>query len=405
MMETFVQKQPIAKLGKRISKEELLKYIETNKETAKNINIVDLNEVIPEQEFTSIEKAPYQAIQEIRFLPENLSKIFKIGTTKYLHTGCLKSINAKNGKHQTNLQISLLSSIITCFHSQFSLMSVSNQAIFINKVFDRLRVDSSGTKFAQFKYNKLFKWKKEDIENDLMKNNYSGKVLKFLCDYFHINIFIIDIEKDQLCYPGNKYIPYRNTIFVLKFEDGTFEPVSIQNMRVFGPALKLIENIRKNPDYVTVINLGESMSLGIEEENEDLTKYLPQIEKPRNRINIQKTLAEQHEKVNVDKNCEPENQYKEDTCNSDNEIHTDLNQTQKLQLTQILSSESESDNDDDNKKIKKLKPKNNSKYKIADIKTSLKLDELRNIATDLNINITGKTKSVLTTEIKSKLQN
>ncbi len=451
-METFGQKnqyqqynsnqQSMVKIGKRISKDDLLKYIETNKDAAKNINIIDLNETVSEHEVTSIEKAPFQGIQEIKFLPKKLAKILKINSIKYLHTGCLKTITIRNGKQQTNLQISLLSSIMTCFHTQFSTMTVANQASFIQKLFERLKVDSLGSKFTQFGYNKKYKWHKNDIETELLKCSYDGKVLKYLSDYFHINIFILDIERDQIYYPGDEYVPFKNTIFVLKFEDGIYEPISTQNIRVFTPGCQLINDIRANLDNINVINLGEKMSIGLEEIEEDLTQYLPQ-EKVKTKHEKQYEIAEREEKEKLSKMKTENKQEYDESINAFSDGENDKS-NQKLSL---IESDSESDTNSgaefDTKSTFKLDVKTKSKqdleleqiedekptkvkkeskikldkktdksnddvakpiYKLSDIKSTLKVDELRTIATSLGIVTNGKTKSVLIDEIKLKLK-
>ena len=240
------QNMSTTKQGKRISKDDLLKYLETNKDAAKLANIVDLNEIISEQELISIEKAPFQGVLEIKWLPKNLADILKISSTKYLHTGCLKKITFRYGKRneqQMDLQVSLLSSIVSCFYAQFSTMTVANQATFIQKLFERLKSDSSNSKFTHFGYNKKYKWHKTDIEVELAKCSYDGKVLKYLSDYFHINIFVLDIERDQIYYSGDEYVPFKNTIFVLKFSDGTYEPISSQNVKVFAPVHQLVKDV------------------------------------------------------------------------------------------------------------------------------------------------------------------
>lgn len=427
--------QNAVKTGKKINTDDLLKYIETNKETTKNVNVVDLNETVSEQNLTSIDKASFQSIQEIKFLPPKLAQIFKINSTKYLHAGCLRSVTIRNGKHQTNLQISLLSSIITCFHASFSTMPVVNQSTFIQKLFERLRIDSSGSKFTQFGYNKKYKWHKTEIETELLKCSYDGKVLKYLSDYFHINIFVLDLERDQLYYPGDEYIPFKNTIFVLKFADGTFEPISTQNIKVFSTQNQIINEIRENPDYVSVLNLGDKMSIGIEEIEEDLKQYIPQ-EKVRVKHEKQSEIAEREEKEkNLTKKSDefdesmnaytdsedekPQKKLKEKQAN-EKQVLPKQNITlviintedSKSEISESESSESEDEKPAKIQKTKKIEAKTEIKAEIkvepkiksSDVKSSMKIDELRKIATTLEISHVGKTKAILLAEIKENLE-
>lgn len=443
-MENFRYNQTQnTKTGKRIGKDDLLKYIEMNKDAQKNLNIVDLNENVDQIKPTSIEKAKFQGVEEIKYLPENLAKIFKIDKTKYLHTGCLKTINFKQTKLKSqaiNLEISLLSSIITCFHIDFPLMPVNNQAIFINKLFERLKNDSM-SKFTEFKYSKKYKWAKSDIENSMMKSNYDGKVMKYLSDYFHINIFILDVERDQLYYPGDEYIPYKNTIFVLKFSDNTFQPIFTQNVKVFTPVNQIIIDIRSNLDYVSVINLGETMSMGLEEVEEDLEIYLPnQNNKLKEKRETQSQMAERLEKelrnnteifdesMNAFSEGNETNDYESDS-KSDNESDNEIKKNDKknkpknkldeepsvsqetIETTELKEQKTIKKNKENKEEVatkssklkKSDKSDNKIKYVLSDIKSSLKVDELKIIAQNIGIQSNGKTKSVLIEEIKKQL--
>lgn len=432
-METFAQRtqnQPVVKTGKRISKDDLLKYIETNKEVAKNINYVDLNETVSEKDLQTIEKTQFQTLSEVRYLPPNLASILKPNLNKYLHAGCLRTIVVRNGKQQTNLQISLLSSIMTCMYPQFSTMTVVNQTTFLGKLFERLKSEASGIKFTQFSYNKKYKWHKGEIEVELDKCSYDGKSLKYISDYFHINLFILDIERDQMFYPGDEYVPYKSTVFLLKFEDGIYEPLFFGNTRVFQIDSNLIVQIRKDLDVVNVINLSEKISMGLEEVEEDLKYYKPPQEKERVKIEKPEYIADKEKQEKLAKEKEAQvyddsiNAFSEgEECEEDNKY--EIKQSTRSSESEKYMSDTESNNDEKPKKVtkkslkvqkdqkkskeqKEPKTKNESKktsidIKLSDIKSTLKIDELKTIAKKLGITTDKKTKPILMEEIKSFL--
>jgi hypothetical protein len=264
-----------AKIGKRISKNDLLVFIENNKEIVKNINYVDLNDPVDEIDTNSIEQVNIQSIVEIRYLPDNLSLILKPNINKYSHTGCLKTIKSSN---KNIIQISLLSSIITCLHYNFSILSLQNQLTFMTKVFERLKNESAGSKFTEFRYFRKYRWNKHDIETDFNNSSCSVKVLKYLSDYFHINIFILDIEKDDIFFTGNEFIPHKNSVFLLKYSDDVYEPLFLGNLRFFSVDSYLINYIRKNPNIIKVMPLN----------GEDIDSFKEEIYNGDNNIVIEK---------------------------------------------------------------------------------------------------------------------
>lgn len=413
------------KVGKRISKEDLLRYIELNKESLKNAKYVDLNSASEEETLNIIEKSQNSVLSEIKYLPPNLASIFNITTNKYLHTGCLKTMNIKSGKSQTHIQVSFLSSILTCLYPQFSTITTVNQMSFIARLLERLKIEAGGAKFVQFGYKKKYQWVKEDLAADVAKGTYESNVIKYISDYFHINIFILDLVKDLLLFGGDNYVPYKQTIFLLKYEDSTYEPVFCGIFRVFTIESQIIKTIRSNPDVVTLMQISNKVALGFEESEEDLLQYLPpkekvkeKIEKPEERADREKRekaakeAAKEKEKpkviAKVNDDCESLNGFSEGDIN-DNESNADII---KLCPDNENNENNENDETEDEKPKKITKSKKNtstsstqgtSKYKLSDIKSTLKLDELKVIAKSLNIYVDKKTKAVLIEDIKAAL--
>lgn len=479
---------PIPKQGKRISKDDLISYIKTNKDVLKNVKYVDLNEIQEKEKPTFLEKTQFQNLVEIDYFPPNLTQIFKINSSnnhKYLHAGCLRTINTKT----KTFQVSFFSSIMSCLKPSFFSSPVSYQISFMNQFIERLKEESTGIKFNEFGYKKKYGWKVNDLKEDINDNQFGPNIYKYVSDYFHINIFILDLEKDLLFFGGDEYIPFKYSIFLLKYSDMTYEPIFVGGQRTFAAESDIVkELIRNNPDNVNVYHMANKMSLGFEESEEDLAMYKPKkdivksredwikdkIEKDKtkpegiyDKEQQEKKAKEQKTSEEVVKPTKPtkltkpaqtskQNKPKEksntpdsDLSESENEeydedmnafeegseedsANSDKSSVKPVKKIKQLSdvSEQQDDSDSDNtskssesvkptktskqvlkkeainkvlKKVDKTTKKESPKYKLSDIKDSLKVNELKDIAKEIGVQVGKKTKAVLITDIKKAL--
>jgi hypothetical protein len=492
-MEVITQKQygqngqhwqnnaPVSKQGKRISKDDLISYIKTNKDVLKNVKYVDLNEIQEKEKPTFLEKTQFQNLVEIDYFSPNLTQIFKLNSSnnrKYLHAGCLRTINTKT----KTFQVSFFSSIISCLKPSFFSSPVSYQISFMNQFIERLKEESTGIKFNEFGYKKKYGWKVNDLKEYINDNQFGPNIYKYVSDYFHINIFILDLEKDLLFFGGDEYIPFKYNIFLLKYIDTTYEPIFVGGQRTFTAESDIVkELIRNNPDNVNVYHMANKMSLGFEESEEDLAIYKPKkdivkskedwikdkIEKDKNKPEGIYDKKQQEKKAKERKTSEEvvkpnikfdlmtsvkstkiikqtktkkksdnpvsylseskNEEYDEDMnafeeCSEEELINSDKSSIKPVKKIKQLSDVSEQYNSDsDNtskssefvkptktlkqvlKKVNKTTKKESSKYKVSDIKDSLKVNELKDIAKEIGIQIGKKTKAVLITEIKKVL--
>lgn len=403
------------KCGKRISTEDLLKYIKTNKEIIKSIKFVDLNDSPVDNKKLVLEKNKLHELTEINYLPSKLSTIFKLENgQKYLHSGCLQSISQNDGQQ---LFVSFYSSILSCLIQNFFVSSLSEQILFTTKLLNRLKIESCGNTYEQQFYKKRYGWNSEDIKNDMNLNLITPKIMKFVSDFFHINIFILDLAKDSLHFGGNEYIPFKRTIFLIKYFDDTFEPLHCGNNRVFTVDNDLIKEIRNNLDCVNIFQFTDRHLLGFEETEEELINYLPK----QTQIKIKKEKPEfEYDKkiIENNKNKKSTNNYDSDSdTNSINEHYSDIYSNDEYDDDMnAYKEDSEEENVKlVNKKIKQLSDEENTKqkkkskqqiitYKLSDIKSTLKLDELKEIALNLGLSSKG-TKAILIDAIKNKLNN
>jgi hypothetical protein len=254
---------------KRISINDLLLFIKDNSSIINAIGSIDLN--ITQDTNIVINKhldcLTFQNIEQVSWLPENLASIFDLPNEKYLHAGVLKTYTNKN-----NFDITLYSSTLTCIKQQFLSQPNSYQIQFLTIFLERFKLESKG-KFDLFGY-KEFKWGKTDLYNDINNGNVGKNVIKYLCDYLHINIFILDIANDELHFcNGQIFVPYKPNIFLIRYQDGTFEPFFNESVKTMGIADKVMQKIINNKNLLIPFNFTNALNIDINIVDEDLTKY------------------------------------------------------------------------------------------------------------------------------------
>ena len=447
MKQTQHSKTP--KVGTRIGINELLKYLKTNKEAMKNIGCIDLNNMNNQKNNvveTTITKLQFQDLKKVNYLPQNLASIFEINSDnfhKYLHAGVLQTLSYSYSKHADSLKInvSLYSSILVCLKHTFLSQTSQQQILFVTKLLDRLRIESTGTKFNFFEYDKLG-WNKVELKTSITNGDSDPNVIKFVSDYLCINIFILDIEQDKVCFAGNAYISHRKNIFLLKHSDDTYEPCFTEQSRTFTSSdiiiKKLLQNSKKIDVYIVTNNFDKN--IGFQEVEEDLIKYVGKT-KPKKQLEektevnpkIKEVLESKKVKVNsYDDSINAYNEDDDENSECDDTITGDIENVQEFSPKNDMSKwkifdimDKDDDYDENNKEVSEKKPtkinkstnkKNKSSsespkaktYKISDIKTTLKLGELQNIAKDLKIDTCDKvgktkTKNDLFYELKTKL--
>jgi len=256
--------------NRRISINDLFDFIKKNVYVVNSLGYVDLNDTKRNIKTTELHKLEFQDVQKISYLPPQLSQIFNIQHDKYLHAGCLKTCS------ELPKDISLYSSIMTCLKQPFLSLMVTEQDFFISRLLIKLRKEAI-KKYELFGY-KLYEWSKNTLETAVTNLESGVNVLKYLSDYFHINIFICDIEKDILQFTGGTvFIPYKKNIFLLKFNDGTFEPLYMDHTRTLSVNDKLIKKLINNLSLITPTNIEKLAEPSIIIIDEPLLKYKPKV--------------------------------------------------------------------------------------------------------------------------------
>lgn len=242
-------------------------------------------------------------------------------------------------------------------------------------------------------YKKL-DWNRNDIYQYLEEKIINKYILQLIADYFYINLFVLDDETGHvtIC-GGNSCVPYKKYVCVLKDQDN-YKLISHNNL------FNILRNY-KDLQILNVSNKKNIVSYTLEPTVESLSRYIEK-EKPmgfevKMLANKAKYYKELEEKKNYDKEVELELKRKEQEQNNlelkkaqdkkeQNKKEQDKKEQDKnSQLNSIELVETEHPQID-------IEQENNNKiktYSLSELK-KLKVEELYEIATNLNITVEAK---------------
>lgn len=399
------------KSGKRISMEDLYKFIKINKNTFQNIGCVNLNEPLKEQ-FEELEKLQFQDVKKVQLLPNSLSNFLQGTTIKYLHAGTFV-------KTKGSVNLSLFSSVISCLKRTFLLQTIISQEKFLLSFITKFKNEIDSLFFLH-KYEKLYNWSKDEILTDLNNGIFSGQILHILCDYFCINIFVLDVEEDSVFFGGGMhYIPYRKNIFLLKFDNDTFEPIFTEHTRVFTLSDEPIKTIRNN-NNIRKTKLYSVYGYGIskpEEFEEELLKYNPppkkskkelrlekeEIEKQKNKQELENILEKVDEELsdkmsnNIAEYDETINGFTEDFENDVENQLKEINEKAPLKKKIKHTNTTECNSEDKSKNKKEMQPD------VTKLK-SMKVAELQEFATKFKLQTRENGKAMTKQQLLSTIE-
>jgi hypothetical protein len=310
-----------------------------------------------------------------------------------------------------------------------------------------MKNESFGTKFKSFGYKKL-KWDQEKLSNYVNSCIINRFLLRYISDYFHINIFLLDIEKDQLIYCSKYYIPYKKHIFLLHFKNN-FEPFIMEHAKSYTnediPVKYILQNSNKIRILSDVPNDSDTDYAKFESQEEDLDKYITkniiklrekkltykeiikqqQLETLKNQQELEKIrelekLQElQSQKKNINSPPKMSNMFlnynKSKTVspksnssnysthvskNSDSDTHSQLSDSDTH--SQSSDSDTQSSNSNSHSHSHSSNSKSKNKYTEKTL-TNMKLVELQQLAKTNNISISDKIDKKTKPKNKKKL--
>lgn len=405
-----------------LSLDELVEYIEL----LHTSNIVN-----DDQQFSGIKKNPDKyipldsgSIESIHeTLPQNITQVISPVTDNLYRYGLTGIYTSKKNTYN----ISLYNSILTCLKQNFMQILENQKIIYIFKFVDAMCEDLDKQLYEKQLYNKRYredmKSKNLDISieelydmRSLRKSHKqlilnikqfcnTSDVLLELSKYFSINIYILDIDTDeiQVVYNGDKLDRYRESI-ILSHVSNYYEPIFHENLSRLNPSNNVIQHlISYNKINLKVINSNQSLDKEDKEDKEleigveNLDKYKKELiiksdnEDIQNE-DIQNEYTETLDDINLGDKCVKNNGLNED--------NTGLTITDVDDYTEADDT-CESDSDSENQStglFRKIKNKSVTSTPICDttipISIKMKLSQLQEVAEKHNI-ITekGKTKT------------
>jgi len=347
---------------------------------------------------------------ELKIAGDNLNNI--IDGINFKRFGVLKSIPGKL-KFYNNL--SLLSSLIIAMNDKLIASNeetlvnyVKSTKTYIYNIFNKSFYD-------QHKYKdlaKTYNFDRIEISKNLHNFEISRNELLVISDIFHINIFILDTKKDKLFYTGVKFIPYKKNVFLLKKDDGFYEPLFLDNKFYIEHDNDFVQYLLENSNLVELYFKSGNNNFDIS--LEDFEFYNNYIEKEvkldiKNKIlerklyNLNKTevieetkldvINENNEENNNDKTYDLDNDYTENKNMPEYNIATEI---KSLSDSDSESSDSDSDESSDEDLVEV------AKYNKTELK-NMKVNEIVLIAKSLNISIECKKDGKLKKKTKVEL--
>ncbi len=308
--------------------------------------------------------------------------------------GVIKSIPGKL-KFYNNL--SFISSLATILNSKFILLDENSQINFIKSLKTYIYTTFTKSFYDKNNYKELskqFNFDRIDISRNFYNYEISRNELMVISDIFHVNLFIFDISRDKLFFTGRYFIPYKKNVFMLKKEDGFYEPLQVDDKFFVEHDNDMIQYLLENNHKVELYFKLEDNDFNIHSEN--LDKYTKDINKEV-KLDIKNKILERRlfnlnrtDKSNIGEGL---NDYTENKNIPDYTLATEIKSLSESDDEESLDS---SDDSEEEKKVTK------KKYKMDDLK-NLKLAELSSIAESMGICLTDgkkkKTKNLLIEEI------
>jgi hypothetical protein len=432
---------------KKLDLTTLVKFIKDNLELIQNPEN-DLSQSIDgdatesdgEEKTYTMNPLEILASECLKKLPSNLTEIFRSHLENMTRFGVVRNMDNK-----TKNNISFYTSLFSCIEKDFLMQPEKNQLTYIKTLVGRLSLLVKGELFTKMNY-KMFGWVSGKVSDDVAKYDVNNFTLRLISDYFHVNLFVIDIEDDSLkASIGNNFIPYKKNIFMIRIEGNNFEPVFYNDKKFLEHDSTLIKDLLKNSDRLEIYDVNLKLSSDtqvFEVKEEELDKYIIvqkdyHVAGPKLDFKILKNqrMKEQREKENKEikedeesaeikdskETAEHVNNFTEMTVNDDDsdivsDLESDSNNSILLDDTKVKKLIVK----DKNKKVTKKKVNSDSDDEAEDevdeeedtlseygidlknVSSAMKLTELQSIAKKLKISISSKEKGK--TKLKTKQQ-
>jgi hypothetical protein len=332
---------------------------------------------------------------KLDFIGNDLDDILTQVNEDFYRVGVLSNIDDLE-----ETDVSLYSSILWLLKNDFSDCKRKEQSKYIYEFIKMIKLESQSVSFDKFNY-KSMGWTKKQLLEDVKSQDIKTTVIRYLADYLHINIFILNVTDGKLYYVGtDEWVTYKKNLLLIK-HNNNFEPVYTSTNKYFLPNSKLVSFLTSKPYIVNIMNCDfiNNTEKEFHEGKDELDNYISDNPKLTDKNN---TLNEESEAMNQFEEGTSENSEEDDEDN-------DLDYS-KMSYTEIKKIASDYDIHlyyiKDGKKKKKSKSmiiKDIEKNKDKPDYSTYRVVELRELALECGLNIKNKKKFKLKSVLLEEL--
>jgi hypothetical protein len=285
-------------------------------------------------EFSPLNEGIKRRLDGNNLIGNNLDNLISNMGEKFYRMGSKSFDDIVHGrskkKSTQNMNKSVFFSVLWLLKDGFSKEDQFTQSNYIQEFVRKLEHESQNEFFEQSPY-KAMGWTKDSLLLDIKKSDVTKTLLRFIADYCHINIFILNVSNGKLYYSGSSpWIYYKKNIILLNHKNSKFEPVFTETDKFFGPESKFTSYLRLRPHFVDVMYCDfkstEDKNFLIGMGNEDVDKYIDEI-----------TRKKKHEKSSNDKkpNGDPINNFDDNADNADTRS-INMDDVKKMSYKELL---------------------------------------------------------------------
>jgi hypothetical protein len=390
--------------------DKLITFIKENIKLNTSINDNNINSEQLQKEL--YKKLDFGNTQTFTFLENEFNEILNKYSLNLLRYG---TINIAKVINDIEYNISLYFSLLLGIFDDFKSLPKDQQIQCIKKFVEKILLDISAQDlFKKFNYE-LYDWKKSELVDEIKKYNFGKRIIKFLSDYLHLNIWIFNYETDEinLSYCNNKINKFRDNI-ILFYDKGIYEIISYNDKFILNSDSEIIIYLYQNINNISALQFDfkNDIDITLQFGSDNLEVFSKKITQKINGANdiwllnhFKRQLNEPNNKPNNESNNESNNKQDnepniEPNNKQDNEQNNEPNNKQDNE--QNNEPNNKQDNEQNNEpniesKNELVVESNNEPIKSVFVG---KMDELNNEMSDDEINELASNKKV---NIKMKL--
>ncbi len=157
----------------------------------------------------------------------------------------------KNEDDNINLKtLSFYYAVLYSLEDNFSSETNENKYKLYINLQSYLKKDIMIDGFKQHKYSKL-KWNKNQIFKHFEKNTLDDKVIRYVSDALHVNIFYI--KNNKVYYTGGEFIVFKKIVLLLNYNDRYYLICDNENKHYYFNNNEFIKSFLKNNENINLV--------------------------------------------------------------------------------------------------------------------------------------------------------